>query len=239
MASGQETTRSPRPDPSQDNLLVAKTLLRQTRQSALATLTTGGAPLNTLTSLAADRDGAPLLLLSTLSQHTKNLLRDARACLLLTSPPAKGDPLNRARLSLSGVIQRCAAPHVMRRFLSAHPKSGLYAGFADFAIYRMEIESGHYNGGFGKAGAFTPKQLLTQIEDADWLWREEETLLEQINAGAALSRLAPIDGARRRRWRAIALDPEGIDLASAALTTRFHFATPSPDLAAWRRLAGF
>ena len=70
----------------------AKRLLRLSRTAALATLGADGAPLTTWVGCASDFDGAPLFLLSTLAQHTRNLALDARGSLLLTSPPDRGDP---------------------------------------------------------------------------------------------------------------------------------------------------
>ena len=113
-----------------------KRLMRVARTGALATLEAeGGAPLTTLLGVASDFDGAPLFLMSTLSRHTRNLANDPRASLLLTGRHERGDPLNHPRVTLSGQIERCAAPRAKVRYLQRNPKAGLYAGFADFALY--------------------------------------------------------------------------------------------------------
>src|SRR5208282_574663 len=110
-----------------------------------------GAPLTTLVSVASDYDGAPLLLLSTLAQHTRNLAADRRGSLLLTSQPGRGDPLNRPRLTLGGPIAAHPEPRARARFVVRNPKSKLYASFADFSVFRMEISAVHFNGGFARA----------------------------------------------------------------------------------------
>src|SRR5579862_6080392 len=129
----------------------AKRLMRLARTGALATLEAGGAPLTTLIGVASDFDGAPLFLMSTLSRHTRNLANDPRASLLLTGRPERGDPLNHPRVTLGGRVERCAAPCAKARYLQRNPKAGLYAGFADFALFTLRIEDVHFNGGFGRA----------------------------------------------------------------------------------------
>ena len=114
----------------------AKRLMRLARTGALATLdASGGAPLGTLVGVASDFDGAPLFLMSTLSRHTRNLAHDPRASLLLTGRQERGDPLNHPRVTLNGRVERCAAPRARARYLKRNPKAGLYAGFADFAVF--------------------------------------------------------------------------------------------------------
>ena len=133
-----------------------KRLMRLARTGALATLEAkGGAPLTTLIGVASDFDGAPLFLMSTLSRHTRNLAGDPRASLLLTGRHERGDPLNHPRVTLSGRVERCAAPRAKVRYLQRNPKAGLYAGFADFALYRLRIDDVHFNGGFGRAAPLT------------------------------------------------------------------------------------
>src|SRR5580658_7755676 len=65
-----------------DAVAEAKRLMRGQRSGALATIARDdGHPFATLVAAAADHDGTPILLLSQLSEHTKNLLVDARASL--------------------------------------------------------------------------------------------------------------------------------------------------------------
>ena len=75
--------RDPRQDPSFDPVGESRRLLRSVRTATLATLTGAGAPFATLTTIATDYDGTPILLLSKLAHHTGNLERDGRCSLLL------------------------------------------------------------------------------------------------------------------------------------------------------------
>jgi putative heme iron utilization protein len=224
--------------PSGDSGGQAKRLLRIARTAALATLDLGtGAPLTTLVSVGSDYDGAPLLLLSTLARHTRNLAADPRGSLLLTSQPGRGDPLNRPRLTVGGPIAADADPRARARFVARNPKSKLYASFADFSVFRMEISAVHFNGGFARAAALTPADILTDLAGAEALMAAEPALLEEINAGDAafLARLAGAEAPdRRRAWRAIGVDPDGLDLAAGARVARVSFPAPAPSPRAWR-----
>ena len=144
----------------------SKRLMRLARTGALATVeAVGGAPLSTLIGVASDFDGAPLFLFSTLSRHTRNLAHDPRASLLLTGSHDRGDPLNHPRVTLSGRVERCAAPRAKVRYLQRNPKAGLYAGFADFALFKLRIEDVHFNGGFGRAAPLSPREVLSSREE--------------------------------------------------------------------------
>jgi heme iron utilization protein len=216
-----------------------KRLMRLARTGALATLEAReGAPLTTLIGVASDFDGAPLFLMSTLSRHTRNLVGDPRASLLLTGPHERGDPLNHPRVTLSGRIERCAAPRAKVRYLQRNPKAGLYAGFADFALYQLRIDDVHFNGGFGRAAPLAPAEVLASREGEAVLAEVEEQLLAEANALSApvLARLAGRHPARSV-WRAIGLDAEGLDLAAGGRAARAQFETPAHHPEAWR--AGF
>ena len=222
-----------------DDRGIAKLLLRATRTAALATIDrVAGGPLTTLVSLGTDYSGAPLMLFSQLSHHTKNLALDPRASLLLSTRAERGDPLNRPRLTLSGRILPFQDVRARARFIRQNPKSRLYASFADFGIFRMEVETVHFNGGFARAAAFAPEDLMTDVSGAEGLIDAEEALLAHVNAaeGGAEARLERhLKNDAARRWRARSLDPEGLDLASGAASGRVVFDAPATSPATWLR----
>ena len=216
-----------------DPIREAKTLLREARIGALATLDASGAPLTTLVSTASDCDGAPLLLLSSLSQHSRNLDGDARASLLLTSPAMRGDPLNQPRLSVNGRVRVLDSERSRARYIAAKPKAKLYAGFADFALRRLEVETVHFNGGFGRAGAMSAADLMSRIDDAGSLFENEAELLAEVDALPVAARAA-LAGVESGIWHAVAIDPEGLDLASGAKSARAWLPQRAANLKSWR-----
>jgi heme iron utilization protein len=223
-----------------DNRALARLLLRATRTAALATLDRdAGGPLTTLVALGIDPGGAPLMLFSQLSQHTKNLGADRRASLLLAARAERGDPLNRPRLTLSGPIVPHDDARAKARYIRQNPKSRLYASFADFGLYRMDIASVHFNGGFGRAGALQPGDVTTDTAGADELIEAEAALLAQVNSKGLLGARMGGDhkGDAGRRWRARSLDPEGLDVVSGIAGGRMTFEARATNPADW--LAAF
>jgi putative heme iron utilization protein len=210
---------------------VAKSLLRATRAGTLATLDrNSGHPFASLVNVATDVDGAPLILVSRLATHTANLECDGRASLLLAEI-GKGDALAHPRLTVLGTLAPVARdsadePRIRRRFLSRHPKSELYAGFADFAFWRMGVVSAHLNGGFARAADLTAADVLTDLTGAQTLIDAEEGATAHMNADHAEAlRLyaTKLLGAPDGDWACVGVDPEGIELQQGGTALRLDF----------------
>src|SRR5260370_10190432 len=114
---------------------LARSLLRRSRQGALATLMAGGGdPYCSLVNVASHSDASPILLISRLALHTRNILADSRVSLMLDERAA-GDPLEGARIMLAGPAQAATGDHaalLRRRYLNAHPSAEAFADFKDF-----------------------------------------------------------------------------------------------------------
>src|SRR5258708_3008477 len=134
---------------SRTQATVARRLARSCVRAALAR-SLGGAPYASLVLLAADLDASPLLLLSELAQHSRNIAFDPRVSLLLDATEGHPDPLTGPRLTLLGRAQPTDDRRCLARFIAHHPTSAGYAGFRDFQLYRVEVERGHLVAGFGR-----------------------------------------------------------------------------------------
>ena len=209
----------------------ARSLLRALRAGTLATLDRNtGHPFASLVNVATDADGSPVILVSRLSTHTANLEVDGRTSILLAET-GKGDPLAHPRLTVLGRMAQVARPsgdeaRVRRRFLARHPKSELYAGFGDFAFWRMTVASAHLNGGFARAADLTAADVLTTIDDAADLLAAEADAVAHMNADhAEACRLYAVKLLREpdAAWRITGLDPDGADLAAGDRTARLAF----------------
>lgn len=106
-----------------------------------------GHPFGSLVSHATTSHGDPLFLLSRLAEHTTNFRADPRASFMVTEDRA-GDPLEAARLTLLGSIEEF--DEAREPYLERHPQAKLYAGFKDFAFYRLKVRECRYVGGFGE-----------------------------------------------------------------------------------------
>jgi heme iron utilization protein len=130
--------------------------------AALATLDRGGWPFVSHVIVAQAADRAPLMLLSRLAVHTRNLETDPRASLLFVRPPAPGEEdLAVARLTLTGRCVKYDDAGARERFLIRHPDAARYAGFADFSLYRFDLEAGHLVAGFGRIVSLTRDDILS------------------------------------------------------------------------------
>jgi len=208
---------------------LAKSLLRKSRQGALATLMAGtGAPYCSLVNVATHPDGSPVLLISRLAVHTKNILADPRVSLMLDERAA-GDPLEGARIMLSGgaeVADNDDRELLRRRYLNAHPSAEAYADFGDFGFFRIRPTGTHLVAGFGRILDLKPEQFLTDVSDAAALIEAEQGAIEHMNADhreAMKLYATKLLGAESADWRCTGCDPEGIDMQAERATLRLDF----------------
>jgi putative heme iron utilization protein len=208
---------------------LARSLLRRSRQGALATLMPGsGDPYCSLVNVASACDGSPILLISRLALHTRNILGDPRVSLMLDER-AEGDPLEGARIMLAGRAEQAEGAEegiLRRRYLNAHPTAEAFVNFKDFSFFRIRPAAAHLVAGFGRIVDLTPEQFLTDISDADALLEAEQGAIEHMNADHrdAMNLYATkLLGAEQADWRCTGCDPDGIDMQAGAQTLRLGF----------------
>jgi hypothetical protein len=208
---------------------LAKSLLRRRRQGALATLMAGsGDPYCSLVNVASHPDGSPILLISRLAVHTRNVLADPRVSLMLDER-ATGDPLEGARIMLAGRAEEASEGELdtlRRRYLNAHPSAENFANFKDFSFFRIRPSGAHLVAGFGRIVDLEPGQFLIDIGDAGALLEAEQGAVEHMNADhrEAMNLYATrLLGAEAADWRCTGCDPEGIDMQAGTATLRLNF----------------
>jgi putative heme iron utilization protein len=233
-----------KPDSDFNANLAAKKLLREARSGALATLMPGtGDPYCSLVNVATDAAGAPLMLLSQLAIHTKNLRVDKRVSLMLDERK-DGDPLEGARVMLMGEVAEDRSSLVRAAYLRRHPEAEQYVDFADFSFFRMQIKRAHLVAGFGRIVDLTAQDILTDVSDAGALIEAELEAIAHMNADhAEACRLyaTKLLGAADGDWRCVGIDPEGIELQQERAALRLSFpqrvTAPGPLRAILRQLA--
>ena len=177
-----------------------------------------------LVNVATDQDGAPLLLLSDLADHTRNLAADQRASLLLDDTGAREDPLAGERLTVQGRLARTGEPEHRRRYLARHPVAAMYADFRDFNFYRLAVERAHLVAGFGRIHWLDAAALL--VPPAPALIARETDIVQHMNddhraaIDACVHGLLGLDG---EGWWLTGVDPEGCDLRRGPDTARLAF----------------
>ncbi len=212
-----------------DPAKVTRSLLRRRRQGALATLMAGtGDPYCSLVNLASHPDGTPILLISRLAVHTRNILADSRVSLMLDER-APGDPLEGARIMLQGraeVVTKEQLETVRRRYLAAHPSAEGFVDFADFSFFRIAPSGAHLVAGFGRILDLKPEQFLTDISDSQGLIEAEAGAVAHMNADHrdAMNLYATkLLNAEAGDWHCTSIDPDGIDLQAGEVTLRLDF----------------
>ena len=212
-------------------------MIRCARKASLATLDSSTRhPYASLVALATEPSGAPILLLSRLALHTRNLEADPRASLIIEGAENAEDPLAGSRVTLIGRIDPAQGDTARRRFLAVHPKAAQYADFGDFKFFVLQLERAYYVGGFGRICALKPEELLIDLSSAGELVAAEPEIIAALNQDHAddVARLGARLSGKDGLWRLTGIDPSGMDLALGLERIRWDFDGEVRDLATAR-----
>lgn len=209
----------------------ARRLLRSADRAYLATHRRGDVeapdwPYAALVLLAVDHDASPLLLISGLAEHTKDIAKDNRVALLVDGTQGLDEPLTGARATLLGRIERTNEPRHRRRFLARHPGAAMYADFKDFGFHRVVVERAHLVAGFGRIHWIAAGDLLDNATDSAALIESEKSVVEHMNgdhADAIGLYATKLLGRAPGAWTMTGIDAEGCDLRLGGKTARLDF----------------
>jgi putative heme iron utilization protein len=202
-------------------------LLRRARTCSLSTLNMGdGTPYGSLANIATDIAGRPIILISRLAWHTKNLAADARASVLVTELPTQGDALVGPRVTALGRFEQVDDANLRRRYLARHPQAAMYVEFADFSFWRLTPSAIHGVAGFGRIETLTPEEVFPPATEMEAL---EISALEHMNRDHAETihlYATKILRASPGPWQVLAIDPDGADLGCHDQSLHMNFETP-------------
>jgi putative heme iron utilization protein len=210
-----------------DPAIFCRRLLRTRERAALAT-SLRGAPYASLVLVTADLDASPLLLLSGLAEHSRNIALDPRISLLLDATEGHADPLTGPRVSLVGQAEAIEDRRRLARFTAHHPSSVTYSGFGDFRLYRIIVDRAHLVAGFGQIRWIDGHDLILS-DDVSELAAAEPEILKHMNedhADVVVDCARHLLGCEGADWRMTGIDPEGIDLRSSNECARIDFEAP-------------
>ncbi len=159
--------------------ITARCLMRACSTAALATVGRDGAPYNSLVEVGVDHQGAPVLLLSDLAEHTRNIRQDNRIGLLFDGTAGHHPPLAGPRVTVQGWANATAAQTASNRFLARHPDAARYAGFADFQFYRIKVDRAGLVAGFGRISRLRAGNSLVPVAVATALAEAEANMIAQ------------------------------------------------------------
>lgn len=221
-------------------------LLRAARVGTLATAAEG-APYAALVTPATAPDGSALLLLSGLSEHTRQLRADPRFALLVAGLPIEANPQTAPRATVTGLaepVEAAATPALKARYLTVHPYAALYADFADFSLWRLKPMTALFVGGFATAMRVRRELLQPEPAAAAAVEAASGSIMTHVNAAHAdaVAAIARAAGGTEGGWQMVGVDVDGCDLGSGMTVLRVPWSTPVGDASGVRtelvRLAG-
>ncbi len=224
------------------DLWQARTLLRAARVATLATQT-GGQPFTALVTPATAPDLSVLLWVSSLSEHTRHLMAEPRCAVMVAGVAESANPQTTPRITLTGMAELAPDPALKARWLAVHPYAALYAGFGDFALWRVRPLAGLFVGGFARATRLRAAELAPDPASVAAIAAAEAEIIAHCNADHA-DAMAELAGAELAgaaltgaagAWRMVAVDVDGCDLACAEATRRIAWSAPVADAAGVRK----
>jgi putative heme iron utilization protein len=197
----------------------ARKFLYATHSGVLSTISARleGYPFGSIAPFVLDHEGNPLILISTIAEHTKNIQADARVS-LIAFDPASPDMQAGARLTLVGA-----------RYLRYFPQAESYFDMHDFQFYRIAVKQARYIGGFGKIHWIPGQELRPP---ANRLAEQEAAILDHMNADHAENLRAycrHVHGKDAATVAMTGIDTDGFDVTADGCLLRFSFDTPVTD----------
>ena len=212
----------------------ARRLARTHSNGILSTLSADmdGWPFGSVAPYILDFEGNPILLLSDLAQHSRNIQRDGRVSLLAWEDE-KSDIQQSGRATFMGRATMIEGDEALRdRYLRYLPQAQEYFVIHDFRFYQVFVERVRFIGGFGDIHWIRGEdyRLPRASFDADLVASESGAVIH-MNADHrdALIRTCRVMGVEEPEPRLIGIDPEGFDVATRSGRLRIDFDAPVRD----------
>ena len=220
--------------------LEALQFLRTTRLGVLSTFSAkfAGYPFGSVAPFVLDHSGQPVILISTIAEHTQNIIANPKVSLLVFA--GDDDLQANARLTLIGQAVKIdkADDNLRARYLRYLPQAANYFDMHDFNFYRIEIAQVRYIAGFGKMGWFSGESLSGEKRSADSQLASQETaIIEHMNADHVHSLIAyckHFHGVNATHAEMLGIDSDGFDAKvdiseGRTQILRFNFEQPIHD----------
>jgi putative heme iron utilization protein len=209
----------------------ARRFSRSTYSAVLSTLSArfDGCPFGSVAPFVLDHDGSPVILISTLAEHTKNITANPKVSLLVLA--GLDDLQSNARLTLMGEAQKVNEnnTHLRARYLRYFPSAAEYFGMHDFSFYRIHIKQARFIGGFGNIAWVDAKDFASP---ANQLAEQEADILAHMNTDHAPSLLAyckHFHEIEAGNVEMLGIDTDGFDVQADKRILRFDFKQPVTD----------
>ena len=182
-----------------------------------------GYPFGSVTPYCADSQGRPVIYISHIAQHTRNLLADPRVSLTVVESNSDSDDVQaRGRVTCLANAKPLAADEVavQERYFRFFPSSRQYAGTHDFEFFRLELVRVRFIGGFGQIFWLEAGEFMTANPFSDV---QELRIIQHMNNDHA-DALRHYTGSTAALM--VGIDGEGFDVLQSGKKRRFDFDTP-------------
>jgi putative heme iron utilization protein len=198
----------------------ARALLRKSDAGVLSTHSheMKGFPFGSLAPFAMTVEGRPVIYVSQIAEHTRNLAADPRCCLTVVEADVAGDRQAHGRASIVGeahALPDAERAAVAERYFAFFPEQRAYEDFHDFGFWRIEPVRVRWIGGFGAIHWIEPKEWL--LATPEWA-PGENGIVEHMNEDHVDAMEAMIRSILREEPRDVAMircDLEGFHLRNA------------------------
>jgi heme oxygenase (biliverdin-IX-beta and delta-forming) len=205
----------------------ARLLIRRARTCALGTSNRAPhGPYVSLANIATDERGHPVIFISKLAWHTRNIEADPLASIMVSEIPAEGDALTGPRVTVMGRFKGVDAKEIAARYAQHHPAARIYLDFPDFSFFRLNPEKIHAVAGFGRIETLEPDEVFLPEKQAAAIMAVAPGAIDHMNADHADAvelYAVKLLGAAPGKWRVTAIDPDGALLAQEGKVLRLAF----------------
>jgi heme iron utilization protein len=197
----------------------AKQFLRSTRSGVLSSFSAKfpGYPFGSVMPFVLDHNCQPIVLISTIAEHTKNIIANPKVSLLVFA--GAEDLHANGRLTLIGEAEQIEKndADLMARYCRYFPESTGYLVMHDFQLYRINIHQARYIAGFGKMSWMAGSGIidLENAEKTATIAGLETGMIEHMNADHVESMLLycqHFHGLQPSRVSLIGVDCDGFDV---------------------------
>jgi len=217
----------------------ARLLLRRARVCALGTSNREPlGPYVSLANIATDGQGHPVIFISKLAWHTRNIEADPLASVMVSELPSQGDALTGPRVTVMGRFEPLDAAGIASRYASHHPAARTYLDFPDFSFFWLKPQKIHAVAGFGRIETMEPDEVFLPESAAAAVKSAEQGAIDHMNADHADAvelYAVKLLGAEAGKWRVAAIDPDGALLALDGKVLRLAFDRPAEGAADLRQ----
>ncbi len=213
-----------------NNAPEARRFVRGQHSGVLSTISRRleGFPFGSVAPFVSDHAGCPVILISDLAEHTRNIHADPRVSLIVQ--PYSPDMQLAGRVTVLGRAVRLAEKdRVGPRYLRFHPQAEAYFAMHDFQFYRIEPARVRYIGGFGRIHWVEPEAYLCRESP---LAEQESDIVAHMNADHGENLIAycrHVHGVETKSASMIGIDPDGFDVRADTTDLRFDFDAPVND----------